>query len=387
MAVSTVFFYEKTIEETVIIDALQYVLADFPLFAGVLRKEKGQLWIDCNNQGVSLTVVHSKWELKNSELIDEVNPNRMGKPVLRIKLTYFADGRFAMGCSWHHCVGDMAAFMEFMKALSARARKEIYPLPIIPENREEYFRSPTAIAIEEHGLKYLNVRDIIRFIRQKCYFTKTLYLHFTDKEIHSMREELCKQMGRKLSRNDVLCAHILEVLALCRTDGAETHYASIAVNCRKTLNIASNAMGNSLGAIALQFCRSVKAGSLAERIRDGIANYLYDPTVAKQFVDANGGMANVGRIVPKEFLPQYNNLIFSSWVNFGVYSIDFGVAPPYAFLPVGHIPLPWASRIVEGPNNQGRLVLLKLPSKVAKRLLQPHMLQELHKYTVKDKTS
>jgi len=384
MSVSTVFFYDKPIEEALMIEALQHVLGDFPLFAGVLRKEKGQLWIDCNNRGVFLTVARSKQKLpdsvKESELISEVNPNRMGKPVLRLKLSYFADGRCTMGCSWHHAVGDMAAFMEFMRALSARARKEPYPIPIIPENREEYFRSPTAIAMEEHGLKYLNIPDIIRLVRQKCLSTKTLYLYFSEEEMSAMREDLCQQTGRNLSRNDVLCAHILEILSHCRTDGAEMHYASIAINCRKQLNVAANAMGNSLGAIALHFSRSTKAGLLAERIRDGLANYLYDPVVAKRFVDLNGGMAKMARIVPKEFLPQYHNLIFSSWVNFGVYSIDFGIARPYAFLPVGRIPLPWASRIVEGPNNRGRLVLLKVPSKVAKRLLQPDVLQKLHKY-------
>jgi len=75
-------------------------------------------------------------------------------------------------------------------------------------------------------------------------------------------------------------------------------------------------------------------------------------------------------LIPESILPEVNHLIVTNWTHFDVYSIDFGVASPYLFLPIGRTPLPWAACIVEGSDNQGLLVTLVVPSMVAKQIKQ-----------------
>ncbi len=59
-AVSVIFFYRQHIPAEIITKALQHVLKDFSIFAGVLIKHEHQLYIDCNNQGVQVNIVHTE---------------------------------------------------------------------------------------------------------------------------------------------------------------------------------------------------------------------------------------------------------------------------------------------------------------------------------------
>ncbi len=395
-AVSTVFFYPKHIDKEIIIKAVQHTLKDFPLFGGVLKENQGQLSIDCNNQGIGLTSVHSDLQLSellsdfpnlsSTTFVNEVNPQetlKTGSPLLKIKLSYFSDG-MAIGYSWHHSVGDMASFMEFLKALSASAKNQGYLAPLLLEDRETLSQTESTQGSSKNtqslGLKRLDSMDIFRFIKQGCSPTQTIYLYFTDEELESLRRTLNANAKQHFSRNDVLCAHILELVSKCRDDTASTQHASIVINCRPRLGIPTNTLGNLIDTVSLQLPKFSTAGTFANKIHESVQNYSHDPITTKEFVKEHGGIRQVKWIVPKEFLPQYQNLIFTSWANFGPYAIDFGVVNPDLFLPVGNVPLPWVARIVEGYNNQGRLVALTLPSNVAKSLMQPEMLQEIHKY-------
>ncbi len=84
----------------------------------------------------------------------------------------------------------------------------------------------------------------------------------------------------------------------------------------------------------------------------------------------------------KAFHPGY-----ACWSNFSVYSIDFGIAEPYLFLPIGQDLVPWVSCIVEGFENKGLLVSLLLPAKTMNRFIQSDMLQYIHRYRKEIKES
>ena len=87
------FSDRKGISKDLFINSLQNVLSDFSLFAGRLVKDSGQLYIDCNNQGVQVREVysdHSIFQTKSAshnpdhmKYIDLINPDntlKQGKP-------------------------------------------------------------------------------------------------------------------------------------------------------------------------------------------------------------------------------------------------------------------------------------------------------------------
>lgn len=401
--VSVVFFYQKAISSELIIDALEHVLGDFPIFAGVLIKQDHQLYIDCNNQGVQVNIVHSDQpithihkpsdfsQLEPTEFVDKIHPQKNLKkrqPLLTIKLSYYSDG-MTIGYCWHHTLGDMATFMEFLKALSAYAAHQPYQPALITEDRENYLKEWVSKTVEISNevrpsrLKKLNLIDILHFIKQVFLPKRMLYFYFTPEEIEALRVTMSEKVGRKLSRNDVLCAHLLRCLAHCRTDHALLHSVSIAINYRPRLGMPSNLLGNYVDAMRIQFPKHHSTEMIADTINRVVSNYLnesfyYDHE--QTFLKKNGGLKKLKYVIPQEFLPQCKNLLISNWSNFGVYTIDFGIAKPYLFLPVGRPTIPWMSCVVEGYNNKGLFVAVVLPARIAKRLSHPSMLKQVHAY-------
>jgi hypothetical protein len=397
--VSVAFFYPKHISQELIINTLKHVLNDFPIFAGILIEKEGQLYIDCNNQGVAFQTVHSEGslfdelsrfqKLKSSKFVDIINPKvvlKKKKPLFTIKLNYYKDG-IVIGYCWHHSLGDMSTFMEFLKALSNSAKGTNYPSPLIVDDRESYLEdsinTPHRNDKSASGisLKLLSVLDILSFIKHLYAFKKNIYLYFTESEIENLKSTLSILSEKKLSRNDVLCAHLLNIIAQCRKDNAPIHQTSLIFNLRSRLGMPLNALGNLLNSVSIKYCKTLSIDALASTIHLAVKNFMPEnPKAVLDFISKNGGIENVSRIIPQEFLPKNKNLVISNWSNFDVYSIDFGIAKPYLFLPVGEAPCPWVSCIVEGFENKGLLVALALPYGIAKRFTASTMLEKLHAY-------
>jgi shikimate O-hydroxycinnamoyltransferase len=129
LPVSVVFFYRKSIESDVLVNSLQKVLSDFPIFAGTLKNINNDLCIDCNNRGILFSVVRADLtidrildefpKIEKQKLVDLINPKQTissQSPVMTVKLTYSACGGMVMGICWHHSIGDMHTFMQLMKA-------------------------------------------------------------------------------------------------------------------------------------------------------------------------------------------------------------------------------------------------------------------------------
>lgn len=397
--VSVAFFYRQKIPPELIISSLQHTLKDFPVFGGILSEREGQLYIDCNNQGVSVSIIeHDSSLFQKMQNFQKTSPDtfvnlfdpakcvKKRLPLLTIKLSYYKDG-MVIGYCWHHSVGDISTFMEFVRALSTHAKGSLYPVPVILQDRENYdklhVKNLRKTRIGETSLKVLSLKDIAQFIWGLCSSKKGLYLYFTQDELAELKKDLSEQTGLQLSRNDALCGHLLHVLASCRDDISRVHHASIIINYRKHLNIPSNVLGNYIDAIPIKSSFPHEAAVIASSINQKVQNYLqdqFDPNYAEEFVAKNGGIKNVKWIIPTELLPQYKNLIFSNWCNQEVYSIDFGIEKPFLFLPVGRFPISWVACIYEGFENKGLIVAIVLPSKVGEKLMSEKMLKELHQY-------
>jgi hypothetical protein len=397
--VSVAFFYSIHIPQEVFNNALKHVLNDFPIFAGTLIKKEGQLYIDCNNQGVTLQTVYLEGslkedlsqfqKLKSSKFVDSINPKKVlkqQKPLFTIKLNYYNQG-MVIGYCWHHSLGDMSTFMEFLHALSNYAKGTHYPSPLIVEDRESYLENSINSQLtndktsSEADLKLLNIVDILSFIKHLYSFKKNIYLYFTESEVENLKVTLSKLSGKKLSRNDVLSAHLLNIIAQCRKDNAPMHQLSLILNLRTRLSIPHNVLGNFLNSVSIKFSNSTSSDALASIIHLAVKNFTPEnPIQVLKFISNNGGIKNLSRIIPQVFLPKNKNLVLSNWSNFGVYSIDFGIAKPYLFLPVGEAPCPWVSCVVEGFENKGLLVALALPYGIANRFSSSEMLEKIHVY-------
>ncbi|MDR3624102.1 MAG: acyltransferase [Chlamydiales bacterium] len=402
IAVPFASFYANHIKEDVMINALQHVLNDFPIFAGVLIKKEGELYIDCNNQGVSLSVVHDRgsllkqlsWleKLKLSTFIEPIHPSKAIKkqmPVLTIKLSYFCDG-MAIGYCCHHSIADMSTFMAFLKAFSFCVQEKSYLKPHIVPDREGYLHDCFNKFKEKiyfpSCLKRLNIRDILSFVKQFCSSKRGAYFYFTQDEMNSLRSALSAAVKQKLSHNDVLCAHLLHVIGQCRKDKNLVHNASIVTNIRSLLEMPSNTLGNYCGTVWIQNSKQSTPEALACAVHVNVKKYFpSNPAGIQDFIQTHGGMKNILKCVPFEFLPSFKNLIISNCAYYNTYSIDFGMKAPYLLLPLGILPRPdraspWVSVMVKGFHNRGVLVALVLPSSIMKRLTTPASLEKIHQY-------
>jgi|GEM_PF-5003062 len=405
--VSIVFLYRKPIDKNLLIDALQHVLCDFPVFAGVLVKRDGALYIDCNNQGAQVTLAHHNGPLFHSlndiekfdmrKLIDQIRPRQLlsqRKPVFTMKLTYYTDG-MSIGYSWSHSIGDMGTFMELLKTLSAFAQGKAYEPAVIASDRTEYLENwlkNKKISSDKKKiciLKMLDFCDLLRLAREFYSPKRGVLLYFTEKEVSALKEDLIKKTGKTLSRNDVLCAHLLDCVTRCRSDQSGEQHLSFAVNMRSRLGLPSRLLGNYVDLISIKIDKPQEIEISASCIHQAVKSYLeehFQHEETKEFIQKVGGVKKIDRILPEKMLPPTKNLTISNWSNFGAYSIDFGIIAPHLILPVGRSPLPWLSCIMEGFDNKGLLVSLVLPTAVAKRLKSLEMRARIHHYRTEGET-
>jgi shikimate O-hydroxycinnamoyltransferase len=386
--VSVVFFYQVIISEEKLIQALEKVLTDFPIFAGILIKENHQLYIDCNNQGVQMHIEHltdhlpitpKLGSLSADHLVDIIAARqalKYQKPLFTIRLRYHPNG-MTIGYSWHHTLGDMATFMAFLNAFSLCVQDKPYAMPLIAEDRDDYLQqwlSKNNASIKRNALDrlmYMKPLDILRFIKHLCTPKRSLSFYFDTTTIEQLRQTMQALTDESLSRNDVVCAHMLHLISQCRHDKAQQHQASIAVNYRPRLGLHASLLGNYVDTLLIRFDKKASKDSIASRIRHGINHYIQDhfqPTSIQDFLQKFHELKKLNRVLPEDLMPKCKNLIISNWCNFGVYAVDFGIQAPYLFLPVGEAPFPWLSCIVEGPNNEGLLMSIVLPTAIASRL-------------------
>lgn len=378
MPIPVVFFYHRTIPSELIIESMRSVLSNFPIFAGTFLFRDDQLFIDCNNQGVRVKIVHSPARMldrfQKGSYVDPLYPKKKGSPVLSVQLNYFADG-MAIGFVWNHALGDMATFMAFLKALSACAKNQSYSSPLILKNRDDVTQGKKECG--EGQLKQMNLFDTLRLLKEVITPQKNTQIYFDAEEVDRLRNSLCHDLGYKISRNTAICAHLFETLSRAE---AGRKSATIAINFRSHLKVVPNSLGNFVTSAMISLEHSPFLQTIAASIHESITNFKPDFFDLTTLIEKVGGPRKIRRLIPKFLLPQAKNLLTSNWTNFGAFSIDFGVEAPFLSLPIGKSPLPWVMNIIEGINNQGLLISLCLPSAATRRLLHPQHIHHLHRF-------
>jgi shikimate O-hydroxycinnamoyltransferase len=398
LPVSVVFFYRKSIESDVLVNSLKKVLSDFPIFAGTLKNINNDLCIDCNNRGILFSVVRADLtierildefpRIEKQKLVDLINPKQAissQSPVMTVKLTYSACGGMVMGICWHHSIGDMHTFMQLMKAWSSLTNQQEYVVPIIPHDRDKYLQDklePNDRAIS--GVRYLSVRESLElglYMLFKARNKIVLQFYFSASELTNMKQELSEKADKKLSKNDVLCSHLFEIISKLDGDNRAKCLA-IVVNYRSRLELPQNILGNFFSLLNVSTSKQVDPVRLSKNIRGAIDNFQLlhmDFFATKNYINENGGIEKIDRFMIKDIDPIKKTLAVTNWANFSVYNIRFGESQPFYFTPLNDRPFPWLSVISEGFDN-GLIYSVVLPSKLAKNLIRYDNLQKIHRY-------
>lgn len=407
LPVSVVFFYPETLQQAPLIKALKQVLSDFPLFAGRFKQAGEQLLLDCNNAGVSFSVqnddltlkqaLHQLPNIKRKRFVDRVDARQaltQQAPILTIKLTNFSGGGSLLGLCWHHSIGDMYTFMNFMTAWSAVTNGKDYTKPLIVHDRMAYLEEQLKNKKSEQQHKEKDNRpSVTRYLSTKALIQLLFYLvgkarrktmvraYFSEGELQSMQQAMSRQAGRQLSVNDALCAHLLAIIAGLDDSQQQARTLAIVINYRAFLRLPKNLLGNLSDAINIMTYQDDSSVDIAQRIKEAVKTFKekhFGFFATKQYVEQHGGLRKIGRFMNNGTDPINRTLLISNVSGSGVYSIEFAGAKPLYFTLFRDYPLPWISSLMKGPLNTGLIYSAPLPNALARSLTKN--LSRLHQY-------
>ena len=397
LAVSVVHFYEQTLDEAQLARGLARALELLPTFAGRLRTREDVLEIVCDDSGVPLDVYDvdetlaeamGRVTLPGAGLVDQVDAQgarQGGLPLLTVRVSRLAGGGTALGCSWHHALGDVQTFMLLIRAWSAAVEELPLPEALLLPDQDAYldqvlpeqdcgrpgFRLPGA---EEAAVLRREFESATRANR-------TVQVYFGDAEIGRMRDRLSAAAGQKLSSNDVLCGHVVSTIRELDGD-TEPRPLTVPVNVRRPLDLPAAAVGNLLSEIHLDCAAQAPAEEIAVGLRTAIEDFTRSHLNLRSnlvFLEAIG-RSRFRDCVPLGFDPENKRFTFSNWSRFGAYEAVFNGQRPVFFSPTGNLPLPWVSWMVEGFEGTGALFTVVLPARLASRLRTPAGRAALHRF-------
>lgn len=397
---SVVFFYPGQLDTDRLADGLAIALGRLPVFAGRLRTDDG-LRIVCDDSGVpmdsyrvdeDLPAAIARMTLPESGFVDHVQavPARTADlPLLTVRISQLSDGGTAVGCSWHHAVGDMQSFLLFMHTWSAACRNQ--PLPevaLVPDRDGELL---AALPERDSGRPSFRLPDaaeaelIRQEVMQSARANRSVQIYFTDNEIERLRADLGERAGRALSVNDALCAHLLSTV--WQLDGSDRDFRLVMpVNVRRHLQLPAGLVGNLFSEVYLSFTTDATAEQLATAIRDGIADFAQAHLSLRTNHDylAGIGSSRLAECVPIGLDPANLTFTLSNWSRFGVYDVIFDDQRPAVFSPAANLQLARVCWLVEGFDNTGMLCLIALPARLSARLRSADGRAALHRYREPD---
>ncbi|MCX4750750.1 acyltransferase [Kitasatospora sp. NBC_01287] len=398
LAVSVVFCFPRALDADRMAAGLARALARAPIFAGRLRTAPdGTLEIRCTDDGVPFTTavapdtlpeVLGRLTLTAAGYTDHVQATAArtgGHPLLTVRLTRLADGGTALGCSWHHALGDMQTFMVLMSAWSAAVEGTEAPEITVVEDRDAYLDSvlpPTDAG--RPGFRLPDAADAARLTReieQAALANRTVQVYFTDDEPARMRAEFSEQAGTRLSTNDVLTAHLMSTLRQL-DENHDEQYLTMPVNLRRFLDAPPGVLGNLLGEVYLAGPPDQAPAELAAAIRAAVTDFTgshLSLRASRAFLDALG-RERLRDCVPLGFDPARKTFTLSSWCRTGIYRLSFEGQRPSFFSPTGNLPLPWVSWLVEGFEGSGYLLTVVLPARLAAKVRSAAGRAALHQF-------
>jgi hypothetical protein len=393
LAVSVVLLFEDALDPDRLAAALARALRQVPLFGGRLRATADGPAIVCDDSGVPFRTAAAPDTLAGllprlprvgGGYVDQVEAaaaRTEDLPLLTVRLTRLADGGSALGCSWHHAVGDVSTFVTLMRAWSAALEGTGAPAPVLVADREAYLDS--VLPAEDCGRPGFRVPDaaeaavLAREVAQAPLANRTVQICFTDDEIARMRAAF----GPGISANDAVCAQVL--CTLRELDGhREEQRLVVPVNLRRFLGVPAELAGNLLGEAVLASPAGQQPAELAAEVRGAVADFTRSQLSLRssQAFLAELGRDRLGECVPLGFDPARRTFTLSSWTRSGLHGLGFGGPRPVYFGPVGNLPLPWVSWLVEGVGGHGLVLTAVLPARLAGRLRSAAARAAVHRY-------
>lgn len=399
LAVPVAFFYPGPLDEKALREGLAQALGSIPLFAGRMREDDGGLVLECDNSGVPWSTAAVDLTLDEAIalmgagrapwLLHAVEPRRarMARgPLFTVRLTRLKDGGSVLGLCWYHPIGDMHSFMLLMRAWSAAVDGGPLPEVLIVEDREAYLvRHVAPGGTTRPALRRVGLAEIVRFIPYLVWEARRkarVEVNFTDDEIDAMRERLSAAAGQRLTANDAVCGHVMELVSTF-DDPRRERLLAVAVNYRARVGLDAGLLGNMVAPMEVPCHPGDDAARIGARIRRGVDNYLVQHLslhASMKYIDEIGGARQIGRCLPNAFDPLNRTLLVTNWSHFGVYDQAFGGQRPAYFSPAGGTPVPWAAWLVEGRGKQGLLLCAYFPREVALRLASSEGKARLHRF-------
>ncbi|WP_394847618.1 hypothetical protein LZC95_09150 [Pendulispora brunnea] len=386
LAVPVAFFYSKPLDAPALIEGLARALGQVPIFAGRLRTTAGGLAIVCDDAGVAFSTADVNLTCSGAmaaamqtdapwlfEPLDAEEACAGRQPLLTIRLCRFTDGGAALGCSWHHAVGDMHTFMILMRAWSAAVAGMPMPEPLIVENRTSYLLEhlPEEGAVRL-AFRMLEAHELSALERRAAEpeGDAMVHIHFSNTEIQRMREAFGAATGERISANDAICAHLTSVLRHWDEEPCERR-VSITVNLRSRFGLDPALLGNVLTWMHLASPAGEEPPQLAGRIRNALARFAerhMDYRTSSRFLGdlSDARLAQCTFRAPGHF---ESTLLITNWSHFGMYDVAFGEQKPVFFAAAATgKPRPWNVVLVEGFGNTGLLCGGSFPAAWARRL-------------------
>ncbi|QMU68981.1 acyltransferase [Streptacidiphilus sp. P02-A3a] len=397
LSVSVVYFFEQTLDEERLASGLARALELLPTFAGRLRTRADLLEIVCDDSGVPLAVYDmdetlaqamARVTLPGSGLVDQVDAQaaRDGElPLLTVRVSRLAGGGTALGCSWHHALGDVQTFMLLMRAWSAAVEQLPLPEALLLPDQDAYLEQ--VLPQQDSGRPGFRLPDPEQAVELRREFeaatraNRTVQVYFGDAELRRMRDRLSEAAGQKLSIGDALCGHVVSSVREL-DDDPEARWLTVPVNVRRPLDLPADAVGNLLSEIHLECPPRASAEVIAVGLRTAIEDFPRSHLNLRAnlvFLESIG-RSRFRDCVPLGFDPANKRFTFSSWSRFGAYDAVFGGRRPVFFSPTGNLPLPWVSWVVEGFEGTGALFTVVLPARLAARLRTPGGRAALHRF-------
>ena len=206
--------------------------------------------------------------------------------------------------------------------------------------------------------------------------------YFSENQLNNIKQEFLEKTDKKLSKNDILCAHIFRIIS--ELDAYDKkRYLSIVINYRARIKLPQSILGNFVSTPNILTDQRVDPFQLAQELRASVDNFQrlnMNFFATKEYIKEKGGIKKIDRFVDLSIERLKRTLLITNWSNFGVYNIIFGEAKPFFFSSFGDYSFPWLSSITEGFSNNGLVYSVLLPTKLAKKLMQNDSFRKIHKY-------
>ncbi|KAG6384737.1 hypothetical protein SASPL_153555 [Salvia splendens] len=317
-------------------ESLSQTLASFYPFAGVIRDA---LSVDCSDQGLPFYVTKVKSQMKdflqnpNFEFINKFFPREYnqekqtgpGDNVMLIQLNCFDCGGIAMSITFAHLIADIASVSTFLRCWATNARGlglSSHVSPLLCTAQSSFPQNPTLPSNLIPFNNFLKYSIGGKFVTRRYVFDASA--------LSFLKTQLSSSAASRVNVVTALVWKCFMAAVVEETSGKDgkPFLMTQAVNLRKRAapQFPDDNFGNMVWVPKIVCSSPEEKGleDLAWEVKRGIAN------IDGEFVRRLGddGLNEYLEELRNEMPQQANWLCFSSWVNMGLYEVDFGWGKP-----------------------------------------------------------